>query len=177
MRFEKVAFSQYLKDVPDEILAVNNGEVYRLRDNPSSDNINMIYQGIKMPRRATSKSAGYDFFSPYTFQLNPGETIKIATGIKALVDDDKWLMCLPRSSHGFKARVQLDNTVGVIDADYYNNEKNEGHIWIKLTNDSNLHKSILVEEGEAFFQGIIVPYFTTEDDESGDIRKGGIGST
>ena len=86
-----------------------------------------------MPKRATKGSAGYDFFAPETFSLNPKETIKIATGIRAKIADGWVLAIFPRSGLGFKYRLTLDNTVGIIDSDYFNAE-NEGHIFIKMTN-------------------------------------------
>src|SRR5690606_15181129 len=87
-----------------------------------------IYERIKMPKRATIGSAGYDFFSPLTFTLAPGETIKIPTGIRAFIEEGWVLKCYPRSGLGFKYRLQLNNTVGIIDSDYYDSD-NEGHIF------------------------------------------------
>ena len=87
------------------------------------------------------------------------------------------LMLFPRSSLGFKYRMQLDNSVGVVDQDYYNNASNEGHIFIKVTNDSKSGKTLEIKAGEAFAQGIIMRYEVTVDDNVEDIRIGGIGST
>ena len=133
------------------------------------------YDDIKLPKRATKGSAGYDFFSPFDFSLEPGETIKIPTGIKAKIADGFVLKEYPRSSFGFKYRVRLDNTVGIIDSDYYNNEKNEGHIFIKITNEGA--KSLEVKKGDAFCQGIFSEYFLAEEEEVTEKRTGGIGST
>ena len=77
------------------------------------------YEELKLPKRATKGSAGYDFFSPIDFSLAPGETIKIPTGIRAKIDDGWVLKIYPRSGLGFKFRLQLNNTVGIIDSDYY----------------------------------------------------------
>lgn len=134
------------------------------------------YEGLKMPRRATAGSAGYDFFSPLDFELKPGETIKIPTGMRVRIDEGWVLMVYPRSGLGFKYRLQLNNTVGVIDSDYYG-ALNEGHIFIKLTNDSNEGKVLQIKAGEAFAQGIFVPFGITEDDDSHEMRMGGFGST
>lgn len=133
------------------------------------------YNALKLPKRATKYSAGYDFYSPFTFTLNPGETIKIPTGIRAKMREDYVLMLFPRSSLGFKYRLQLDNTVGIIDADYYNSD-NEGHIFVKLTNDSK-DKVLEVKTGDAICQGIFINYGITEDDDVTDVRNGGFGST
>lgn len=135
------------------------------------------YPDIKLPKRATKYSAGYDIYALKDFTLNPGETIKLPTGIKVQLDNDKFLLIVPRSGLGFKYRCQLDNTCGIVDADYYNNENNEGHIWVKLTNDSKDGKVLNIKTGEAICQGIIVQYFTTADDESDGVRSGGFGST
>lgn len=131
----------------------------------------------KLPTRSTKGSAGYDFFSPTDFTLKPGETIKIATGIKAKMEDNWVLLVFPRSGHGFKYRVQLDNTVGVIDSDYYNNKDNEGEIFVKLTNDGKEGKVLEVKKGTAFCQGIFLEYGLTVEDSSDALREGGLGST
>ena len=91
--------------------------------------------------------------------------------------EEGWvLMIYPRSGLGFKYRLQLNNTVGVIDSDYYNSD-NEGHIFIKITNDSNEGKVLNVNEGDGFAQGIFMPFGITEDDECEAVRNGGFGST
>ena len=135
-----------------------------------------IYEEIKIPKRATKGSAGYDFFSTLDFSLAPGESIKIPTGIRAYIEDGWVLKIYPRSGLGFKFRLQLNNTVGIIDSDYYNSD-NEGHIFIKITNDSKEGKTVSIKEGEAFAQGIFLEYGITYDDETVEIRNGGLGST
>lgn len=134
------------------------------------------YEKIKLPQRATTGSAGYDFFMPYDLVLEPGQTAKIPTGIRVKIADG-WVLCLfPRSGLGFKYRLQLNNTVGIIDADYYGSD-NEGHIFAKITNDSNEQKTLTLKQGEGFIQGIFMPFGITEDDEVDAIRNGGFGST
>ena len=145
-------------------------------DGFSKDESKRIYEDIKLPLRATKYSAGYDFYSPFDFTLNPGETIKIPTGIRAKMREDYALFLLPRSGLGFKYRLQLNNTIGLIDADYFYSD-NEGHIFAKITNDSNEGKVISVKKGEAFIQGVFLSYGITEDDEVNTIRNGGFGST
>lgn len=111
-----------------------------------------IYENISLPKRATAGSAGYDFFSPVDFQLGPGETIKIPTGIRAQMEPDWVLKIYPRSGLGFKYRLQLNNTVGIIDSDYFNSD-NEGHIFIKITNDSKEGKTVQVQEEQDLPRG------------------------
>lgn len=142
----------------------------------SNEEIKAIYDAIKLPRRATSGSAGYDFFSPLDFTLEPGKTLKIPTGIRCKIDDGWVLKIYPRSGLGFKFRLQLNNTVGVIDSDYYYSD-NEGHIFIKITNDSNEGKVVEVKAGQGFAQGIFLEYGITYDDDVTDVRNGGFGST
>lgn len=132
------------------------------------------FDGIILPKRATKGSAGYDFFAPETFSLNPKETIKIATGIRAKISDGWVLAIFPRSGLGFKYRLTLDNTVGIIDSDYFNAE-NEGHIFIKMTNLGD--KPLTVEKGKAFAQGVFLPFGITVDDSCDAERTGGFGST
>ena len=129
-----------------------------------------------MPGRATVGSAGYDFYSPLDFVLSPGQTIKIPTGIRARIEDGWVLMIFPRSGLGFKFRIQLNNTVGIIDSDYYGSD-NEGHIFIKITNDSNEGKTLSLKKGDGFAQGVFLPYGITSDDETAAVRNGGFGST
>lgn len=134
------------------------------------------YDKIKLPERATAGSAGYDFFTPVSFTLKPGETIKIPTGIRAEINEGWVLNIYPRSGLGFKYRLQLNNTVGIIDSDYFFSD-NEGHIQIKLTNDSKEGKILSLEEGQAFCQGVFTEYGITFDDDATDKRNGGFGST
>lgn len=129
-----------------------------------------------LPRRATTGSAGYDFFCPCALTLVPGETAKIPTGIRAKMADGWVLQLFPRSGLGFKYRLQLNNTVGIIDSDYYHSD-NEGHILIKLTNASNEGKTLTLTAGDAFAQGIFLPFGITEDDDVTAVRNGGFGST
>lgn len=131
------------------------------------------YENIVLPRRATSGSAGYDFIAPYDFTLGVGEEIIIDTGIRARIADGWVLVILPRSGSGFKFGVRLANTVGVIDSDYFNAD-NEGHIKIKLVGAA---KPFSVKAGDAFAQGIFLPYGITEDDDCTGERRGGFGST
>lgn len=160
MRFEKVSYDQYAST----------------SNKPKDDLLLDEYDSIRIPRRATVGSAGYDFFAPWTFVLAPGQTVKIPSGIRVLLDEDKVLQCYPRSGLGFKYRLQLDNCVGIIDSDYSNSD-NEGHIFFKLTNDSRDGKVVTVHRGEAFAQGIITQYFTVDNDDANGIRNGGFGST
>ena len=131
-------------------------------------------QPPQMPRRATAGSAGYDFFAPRGFSLAPGETVKMPTGVRARIADGWVLMLFPRSGLGFKYRLQLNNTVGIVDADYFG-AKNEGHIFVKLTNAGD--RPMSVAAGEAFAQGVFVPFGLTEDDDASAERVGGFGST
>lgn len=135
-----------------------------------------IYQQIKLPKRATTGSAGYDFFMPITVELKPQETIKIPTGIRVEMKDEWVLKLYPRSGLGFKYRLQLNNTVGIIDSDYFYSD-NEGHIFSKITNDTNENKTVVLKQGEGFMQGIFIEYGITVDDDASSLRNGGFGST
>lgn len=129
-----------------------------------------------LPVRATAGSAGYDFFTPCPIHLAPGETAKIPTGVRCRMAEGWVLQIYPRSGLGFKFRLQLNNTVGIIDSDYYFSD-NEGHIFIKITNDSNEGKVLDLETGKGFAQGIFTPFGITEDDCADAVRNGGFGST
>ena len=164
-KFEPVSQAEYNKVVTEEFTAKNGVIDYQ------------SYEQLQIPKRATKGSAGYDFFSPISFMLKPGQTIKIPICMKCQLGLGNVLMLFPRSSFGFKYRMQLDNTVGVVDQDYYNNESNEGHIFIKVTNDSKTDKTLVVNKGDAFAQGIIMAYGVTDDDSVVATRTGGMGST
>lgn len=135
-----------------------------------------IYEDIKLPKRATAGSAGYDFYTPETFSLKSGETIKIPTGIRVEMEEGWVLKLYPRSGLGFKYRLQLDNSVGIIDSDYFYSD-NEGHMFAKITNDAKQEKTLTVEKGQGFMQGIFVEYGITVDDDATAVRNGGFGST
>ena len=163
-KFYKVSFEQFEESWKDDF------------PETSPEEIREIYEKIKLPARATKGSAGYDFFSPIDFELKPGETLKIPTGIRVSMEED-WVLCIfPRSGLGFKYRLQMNNTVGVIDSDYYDSD-NEGHIFLKMTNDSNEGKTVTVSQGNGMAQGIFFQYGITEDDQAEEERNGGFGST
>ena len=162
-KFSKVSFPQFLEGWKGEF-------------GGKDEEIKEIYDSILLPRRATSGSAGYDVFSPADFTLEPGKTLKIPTGIRCEIDEGWVLKLYPRSGLGFKFRLQLNNTVGIIDSDYFYSD-NEGHIFIKITNDTNEGKTVELKKGTGFAQGIFVEYGITVDDDVTDIRNGGFGST
>jgi len=168
-----------------------------------SNIIESIYDSIKLPVRSTKKSAGYDFFAPFGFTLEEGANIVIPTGIRVYLDDDAYLALHPRSGTGFKYRVMLANTTGIIDADYWESD-NEGHImakicydgieptctlhlcnianpggiYFKTTRPENVEKrELTINAGDRFIQGILNTYGITDDDDASGKRNGGEGST
>ena len=163
-KFHKVSFEQFAKDWKDTFPAADDKEIQD------------TYEKISLPVRATAGSAGYDFFVPADIVLNPGETAKIPTGVRVWMEQDWVLKCYPRSGLGFKYRLQLNNTVGIIDSDYSNSD-NEGHIFIKVTNNSLEDKIVRINRGDKFAQGIFVQYGTVIDDDVVEERNGGFGST
>ena len=161
--FEKVSFEQFTTAMKEEF-GIGETEA------------KMMYDLIDLPVRATAGSAGYDFKSPVSFTLAPSASVKIPTGIRVKIDEGWWLCCAPRSGLGCKYRMQLDNTIGVVDSDYYNSD-NEGHIYAKITNDSKEKKELSVGAGDRFMQTIFIPYGITYSDAAEGIRNGGWGST
>jgi dUTP pyrophosphatase len=159
-KFEKVSFEQFKKDFEGWI---------------SESEMQEIYDNIKLPKRGTKHSAGYDFFCPVSFYISPNKTAKIPTGIKAHMNEGEVLKIYVRSSMGFKHGINLLNSVGIIDFDYVNNPSNEGHIWMGFKNTSE--NDWFVYCGDAFGQGIFAPFLITDDDSAEDERIGGIGST
>ncbi len=161
-KFEKVSLAQFTEAWREQL--------------GTEDGAESALAAIPMPRRATSGSAGYDFSLPYDLELKPGDTAKIPTGIRAKIAEGWVLMIYPRSGLGFKYRMQLNNTVGIIDSDYYKSD-NEGHIFIKITNDTNEGKTISLKSGDCFAQGIFTEFGVVENDDADGVRNGGFGST
>ena len=151
--FEKISYEQFAKDISSD------------RD---------LYDSYKLPSRATNKSCGYDFYAINDVTIKPGQIVKIPTGYKAKFLSDEMLFLIIRSSLGFKYNVRMCNQVGVIDADYYNNEDNEGHMFVSLQNEGD--KDFCIEKGQAYCQGVFVKYLTCGDKVS-KVRTSGIGST
>lgn len=150
--FDTVSYPQFTADVK--------------KCNPliSEGCIEDMWRDLVFPDRATEGSAGYDFRVPYDIILEPGESALIPTGMRCQIEEGWVLLIFPRSSMGFKYRMQLDNGTGVIDSDYYYAE-NEGHIMAKITNDSREGKTMHLRAGDRFMQGVFVPYGVTVDDE------------
>lgn len=163
-KFHKVSETQFVKDWSDTFPEYKNEEISK------------IYQDIGLPKRATAGSAGYDFYAPAKIVLKPGETIKIPTGVRVEMEKNWVLQCYPRSGLGFKYRLQLNNTVGIIDSDYFYAD-NEGHIMVRITNDSKVGRELRVDRGMGFIQGIFLEYGLTSDDDTDTVRTGGFGST
>ena len=161
--FEKVSFEQFKKAWTDTFL-------------DSDEETRCIYENIKLPTRATSGSAGYDFFTPINMNIGPGETFLIPTGVRVKIEEGWFLSVFPKSGLGFKYRLQLDNTVGIIDSDYYYSD-NEGHMFVKMTNNCNNNKTIELKAGASFCQGIFLQYGITLSDQAVGVRNGGLGST
>lgn len=143
----------------------------------TDNNLNTQSLTLKKPNRATSLSAGYDIYSPFEFTLKPNQEIKLPTLLKSYMQPQEVLLAFPRSGLGFKYYCRLSNTIGVIDADYYNNKNNEGHIWVKIRNEGD--KLMEIKAGEAICQMIFMPFLLIDGDttENGEERNGGFGST
>ena len=153
--FEKISFEQFKKDIKDD---------------------KELYEAYNLPKRGTKCSAGYDFFAIEEFTIKPGEVKKVPTGYKMMCNEDEMLMIVVRSSMGFKWNVRMCNQVGIIETDYYNNENNEGHMWVALQNHGD--KDYQVKQGEAYAQGIFTQFLTVDNEEEIEgKRKGGLGST
>lgn len=158
-RFEKVSFEQYAKDV-----GVSENAIDALKKN---------YDEIQLPTRATKLSAGYDFRIPIPAVFFGGEqAITIATGIRCKIEPGWMLALFPKSGLGFKCGTRLANTIGIVDADYYNSD-NEGHIMVKMSAE----KPLTLNAGDKFVQGIFIPCGMAEEDEVTEVRNGGFGST
>lgn len=154
-KFEKISLGQFIKD---------------------TNLTEKEYNKIILPHRATGNSAGYDFYLLEDLILKPGEIKKVPTAIKASMNHDEVLMLYIRSSLGFKYNLRLCNQTGIIDSDYYNNENNEGHIFIAIQNEGK--ETVNLKAGDRFAQGIFMKYLTVDDEtQINNVRQGGMGST
>lgn len=175
IKFEKVSFKEYAD-------AVNRCDNIGFTE----DELREEWENIKLPKRSTKCSAGYDFFAPHDFSL-PGRTVSVLqscvysnygyktfpTGIRFVTDEpDAVLLLIPRSGLGFKYGTRLRNSVGCIDADYFLSD-NEGHIMVKMCSE----EPVEVKQGKAFMQGIFTRYLTVDGDDTKQERNGGFGST
>ena len=153
--FEKISFEQFKKDVCDD---------------------KKLYEEYNLPKRHTKYSAGYDFESLTSFTLKPGEIKKLPLGIKVNMETDEMLMIVVRSSLGFKYNVRMCNQVGIIESDYYNNQDNEGHMFVKIQNEGE--EELIVNKGDRICQGIFTKFLTVDNEEEiKSERIGGIGSS
>ncbi|MCR5294978.1 MAG: deoxyuridine 5'-triphosphate nucleotidohydrolase [Lachnospiraceae bacterium] len=162
--FKKVSFEEFKKEFEKSFQERNPAD------------IRSLYEKIRLPERATTGSAGYDFYLPEDIILDPGASLRIPTGIRVRMDEGWVLLLFPRSGLGFRYRLRLDNTVGVIDSDYYDSD-NEGHILVSVSNETNKRKVLSLKAGSAFVQGVFVPFGTVVNDAPGRLRNGGFGST
>lgn len=168
--FSNVSFQQFKNDWIDTFPELMNG----LSNDDIDEHIRDIYDNIKLPKRATMQSAGYDFYSPVSFRLEPNESIKIPTGIRCEMYDGWAMLLFIRSSLGFKYGLSMPTSVSVIDGDYFDAD-NEGHIMVKLQN--NGIKNVKINKGDRIVQGVFVPYGIALDDDTTEVRYGGLGST
>lgn len=143
----------------------------RLSDKDEDGWLMKEWERIKLPERATSGSAGYDFFLPSGYAIGDS-WITIPTGIRCNIDAGWFMMCCPKSGLGFKYRAKLANTIGIIDSDYYYSN-NEGHIMAKLSSE----EIVCFADGDKFIQGIFLPFGITKNDNVFQKRNGGFGST
>ena len=147
-KFEKISFEEFKKSIKDD---------------------QNLYENYKLPSRNSTNAAGYDFYLLEDIEIGPNEIVKIPTGIKACFNPDEVLLLIVRSGTGFKYNIRLVNQVGVVDADYYNNENNEGHLFVKLQNESD--KVLNFIAGDALVQGVFIKYLTTDDDQKIDKKR------
>ena len=158
MKFEKVSYKEFKKHT-DANMHCGADE----------------YDEIRIPQRATSGSAGYDISSPVNITIPAGCKRVIPTGLKVRMEPGWTMQMYIRSSLAIKKQLELQTSVSVIDADYYGNENNEGHICVPVKNESRV--PIFIAAGERIAQGVFIQHGITDDDQAKGIRRGGIGST
>ena len=146
--FEKISFARFKRDIKDD---------------------KELYNEYALPSRGSKFAGGYDFHLIEDVTIKPGEIKKIPTGIKSYFESDEVLLIIVRSKMGFKYNIRLCNQVGLIDADYYNNEDNEGHIYAMIQNEGTEERTF--KKGEAIIQGMFIKYLTTDSDNGNDVIR------
>ena len=145
--------------------------------------IQRLTKTAKIPTQGSEYAAGYDLYADnysgnkskdWTLQINPGECVKIGTGVAVAIPEFYFGGVYPRSGLATKNGLAPANKVGVIDADY------RGEIIVALYNHSNIPQT--VKQGDRIAQLIIQPFVSfewTEVDElpETDRGDGGFGSS
>lgn len=131
--------------------------------------------GLHLPLRHTAQAAGYDLAAAERVCIEPDQLVLVPTGVRIILGADEFLGVYARSSLAIKYRLMLGNGVGIIDADYYGNETNGGHIFVPLINMGL--ESVCISRGERVAQGIIQKYLLVSEDNVLEQRVGGFGST
>lgn len=166
IKFEKVSYEQFKEDLMKNINSL-------AKPINSEEQIQVLYDNIKLPKRSSIGSAGYDFYSPVAVTVNDACSPIIPTGIRVKLSNNYVLMLMARSGIGFKTGTQLSNTIGIIDSDYYYSN-NEGHIMLKLVKG---FKDLTINQGDRIAQGIFTVYLLADDDSTKAVRNGGFGSS
>lgn len=112
-QFEKVSYEQFYKDFIKTFSMFEEKEIEEYSVDLNTI-VRKVYDAIKLPKRATKGSAGYDFFTPINLKIAPNTTVKVPTGIRCKMKKNYVLQIYPRSGLGFKYRLQLDNSVGKV---------------------------------------------------------------
>ena len=167
--FEKVSYKRFREDY----IKLNEIDPKKFSE---SDDLKLmeVYCDIELPRRATSGSAGHDFKMPYEVKLEPGKCVNIPSGIRCQIENGWVLKLYPRSGMGSKYKMRLNNTVGIIDSDYYGSD-NEGHILARISVEDDTE--LKIEKGQGFMQGIFLQFGVTVGDDVTEKRNGGFNST
>jgi len=146
--FEKISFEEFAKDIKND---------------------KELYESYELPSRSNEYTAGYDFKLIEDITIEPGEIIKIPTGIRSYFGKDETLLLIIRSSTGFKYNIRMVNQVGVIDSDYYHNLDNEGHIYVKVQNEGK--ETVTFKKGDSLAQGLFMKYLTTKSDLKRNVQR------
>ena len=135
-------------------------------------------KGINLPKRSTKNAAGYDIEAAEDVVIEPFKNgmkpTLVATGLKAYCGDDEWFMLANRSS-GPKKGFLFPHSFGIIDSDYYENENNDGHLFVQCINIKD--EPLVIKKGDVIAQVVFMKYLITDGDNAEGKRTGGFGST
>ena len=138
--------------------------------------IKRLSKKVSLPRYETSGSSGMDLAANIdaNFNIDPGKTAIIPTGLALSIPRGFEVQIRPRSGLAAKQKISVLNTPGTIDADY------RGEIKVILINLGQ--ETFKVEKGLRIAQMVVCPVVQAQLKEVDDLNetergKGGFGST
>lgn len=101
--------------------------------------IELCREGAKLPAYAHEGDAGADIYSPADYDIMPGETVIIPTGIKMNIPKGYQVEIRSRSGLAAKTPLRVANSPATIDSNY------SGEIGVIMTNIASQYKDLQLD--------------------------------